>query len=39
MSDTEKLSVIIKVMRLLREGKIDRMTTNINVLRMINGKG
>jgi hypothetical protein len=36
MSNNEKLAVIIQVMRLLRLGKIDRMTTNIDVLRMIN---
>jgi hypothetical protein len=38
MNNTEKLSIIIKVMRLLRLGKIDRTTTNINVLRMVNGE-
>lgn len=38
MSNNEKLSIIIKVMRLLREGRIDRTTTNINVLRMINNE-
>jgi hypothetical protein len=36
MSNNEKLAVIIQVMRLLRLGKIDRTTTNIDVLRMIN---
>lgn len=36
MSNNEKLLVIIQVMRLLRSGKIDRSTTNIDVLRMIN---
>ena len=36
MSNNEKLTVIIQVMRLLRLGKIDRTTTNIDVLRMIN---
>jgi len=36
MSNNEKLVVIIQVMRLLRSGKIDRTTTNIDVLRLIN---
>lgn len=36
MSNNEKLAVIIQVMRLLRLGKIDRKTTNIDVLRLIN---
>jgi hypothetical protein len=36
MSNNEKLAVIIQVMRLLRLGKIDRTTTNIDVLRLIN---
>ena len=36
MSNNEKLSVIIQVMRLLRMGMIDRTTTNIEVLRLIN---
>lgn len=39
MTNTEKLMVIIKVMRLLRDGKIDSMTKNIDVLRMINEHG
>lgn len=38
MTDTDKLSIIIKVMRLLRTGKIDASTTNINVLRLIRQK-
>lgn len=37
MTDTDKLSIIIKVMKLLRTGKIDQRTTNIQVLRLING--
>lgn len=36
MTNTDKLSIIIKVMYLLRAGKIDRSTTNIEVLRLIN---
>lgn len=36
MTNTDKLSIIIKVMRLLRTGKIDQRTTNIQVLRLIN---
>ena len=36
MTDTDKLSIIIKVMKLLRTGKIDQRTTNIQVLRLIN---
>lgn len=35
MTDTDKLSIIIKVMKLLRTGKIDQRTTNIQVLRLI----
>jgi hypothetical protein len=35
MTDTDKLSIIIKVMKLLRTGKIDKRTTNIQVLRLI----
>lgn len=36
MSDNEKLSVIIKVMKLVRLGKVTASTKNIDVLRMIN---
>ena len=36
MSNTDKLRIIIKVMYLLRTGKINRSTTNIQVLRLIN---
>lgn len=36
MTETDKLSIIIKVMKLLRTGKIDQRTTNIQVLRLIN---
>ena len=35
MTDTDQLSIIIKVMKLLRTGKIDQRTTNIQVLRLI----
>ena len=35
MTTTEELSVVIKVMHLLRTGKINAETTNINVLRII----
>lgn len=38
MTTTEELNVIIKVMHLLRTGKIDASTTNINVLRLIRQK-
>jgi hypothetical protein len=35
MNITEEMGVVIKVMRLLRQGKIDRHTTNIEVLKMV----
>ena len=35
MRTNDILRVIIQVMQLLREGKIDRSTTNIQVLRLI----
>lgn len=35
MTATEEMGVVIKVMHLLREGRIDRTTKNIDVLRMI----
>ena len=35
MIATEEMGVVIKVMHLLREGRIDRTTKNIDVLRMI----
>lgn len=38
MTQTEELSIVIKVMHLLRTGKIDASTTNINVLRLIRNK-
>lgn len=38
MTQTEELSIVIKVMHLLRTGKIDASTTNINVLRLIRQK-
>lgn len=35
MTKTEELSVVIKVMHLLRTGKISATSTNIEVLRLI----
>ena len=35
MSIMDEMVVVIKVMRLLRQGKIDRHTTNIEVLKMV----
>lgn len=35
MTQTEELGVVIKVMHLLRIGKIDASTTNINVMRLL----
>lgn len=35
MSITEEMQVVINVMRLLRMGKIDRTTTNIEVLKLL----
>lgn len=35
MSITEEMAVVIKVMRLLRTGKIDRKTKNIEVLKLL----
>lgn len=35
MNDNETLGVIVKVMHLLRTGKINSTTKNIDVLRMI----
>lgn len=35
MTKTEELRVVIKVMHLLRTGKISAATTNIDVLRLI----
>lgn len=37
MTENDVLRIIIKVMYLLRAGKIDRNTTNIQVLRLILG--
>lgn len=38
MTASEELRIVIKVMHLLRTGKIDASTTNINVLRLIRQK-
>lgn len=38
MTQTEELGVVIKVMHLLRIGKIDASTTNINVMRLLHDK-
>ena len=35
MSITEEMQVVIKVMRLLRTGKIDRTTKNIEVMKLL----
>lgn len=35
MSITEEMQVVIKVMRLLRMGKIDRTTKNIEVMKLL----
>ena len=35
MSIMDEMGVVIKVMRLLRQGKINRQTTNIEVLKMV----
>jgi hypothetical protein len=35
MSIMDEMAIVIKIMRLLRTGKIDRHTTNIEVLKMV----
>lgn len=35
MSIMDEMAIVIKVMRLLRTGKIDRKTTNIEVLKLL----
>ena len=35
MSIMQEMAIVIKVMKLLRSGKIDRTTTNIEVLKLL----
>lgn len=35
MSIMDEMAIVIKIMRLLRTGKIDRTTTNIEVLKLL----
>ena len=35
MSIMDEMAIVIKIMRLLRIGKIDRTTTNIEVLKLL----
>ena len=35
MSIMDEMAIVIKIMRLLRTGKIDRTTTNIEVMKLL----